>query len=157
MNLLTRSAPPLTPRNLTRSAAPANMCFAPGWSSPEDWGTWMVGQEAVLEMEIPAAAKDRSNLAARLQAIAFIPRGLNSRSFTFTVAETVIGGVTFFQFQQGPKVLPVEMNTPTSETPLVRILANEQASRRRWICRRTPARHGIDRHLRSTDRVGDGL
>jgi SAM-dependent methyltransferase len=99
-----------------------------GWSLPEDWGTWMVGNEGVLELAIPAAAKDYPTLTVRMSAMAFVPRRLYSRSFTFKVGDIAIGGVTFCRHENGPKSFTLEMDTPGTDTFLLRIVAHEEAS-----------------------------
>jgi SAM-dependent methyltransferase len=99
-----------------------------GWDLPEAWGTWMVDNEAVLELAIPAGAKKCPTLTVRMRLTAFLPRRLDSRSFTFKVGETVIGGLTFFRHEKGAKSFTLEMDTPGGDTFLLRIVAHEQAS-----------------------------
>jgi 2-polyprenyl-3-methyl-5-hydroxy-6-metoxy-1,4-benzoquinol methylase len=97
-----------------------------GWSYPEDWGTWMVGKEAVLEVAVPAAVRDHGTLMIRMRASAFLPRRLYSRSFTFQVGDAIIGGVTFYESEN--KSFDLEMTTPESSPFLLRIIAHEDAS-----------------------------
>jgi Methyltransferase domain len=110
-----------------RSAA-GERALRSGWSLPEEWGTWMVGSEAVLEIVVPPAVQGRSTLAVSLHAAAFFPQRLYSRSFTFTVASVVIGRITFFQHEKVPKRLNFELESPGDDTFLLRIAAHEQAS-----------------------------
>ena len=88
----------------------------------------MVDNEAVLELAIPAGAKKCPTLTVRMRLTAFLPRRLDSRSFTFKVGETVIGGLTFFRHEKGAKSFTLEMDTPGGDTFLLRIVAHEQAS-----------------------------
>ena len=106
-----------------------------GWSYPEDWGTWMQGPEATVEIALPANDKvDLNNAKADLKLIltmrasAFVPRRLYSRSFSFTVGGVVIGRVTFFQGEKHPRRIALEMDAPAGDSVLLRIEAHEQAS-----------------------------
>jgi hypothetical protein len=98
-----------------------------GWSYPEDWGTWMVGAEAVIELPIRAEAQDKVGVTLRLRAATFIPKRLYSRSFTFKIADSVVGGITFCQHEKA-KIIAVETGRPHGETLLLRIVAHELAS-----------------------------
>jgi hypothetical protein len=99
-----------------------------GWSSPEEWGTWMVSSEAILEVAIPAAVKGRSQLTVRIRAAAFIPQRLFTRSFSFMVGDVIVGRATFWKSETGPKRIDLEMDMPGRDSFLLRIIAHEEAS-----------------------------
>jgi len=99
-----------------------------GWSHAEEWGTWMVGKEAVVELPVPAAARTFPALTVTFHATAFLPRRLHSRSFTFQVGDEVVGEFTFLRSGEMPRRLTVELETPASATILLRIVAHEEAS-----------------------------
>jgi SAM-dependent methyltransferase len=114
-------------------------CLRNGWSGREEWGTWMVGDEAVLELAIPIQAKDRAQLTLAIRATAFIPQRLRSRSFSFSVDGATIDTVAFIRSEKMPKTFPLELNMPASDPFQLRIIAHEQAS---------PAEEGsVDRRL----------
>ena len=98
-----------------------------GWSYPEDWGTWMVGAEAVIELPIRTGAQDNAEVTVRFRVAAFIPKRLYSRSFTFKIADRVVGGITFCQHEKA-KTFSVEAERPHGDTLLLRIVAHELAS-----------------------------
>ena len=106
-----------------------------GWSRPEEWGTWMVGNEAVLQVAIPAALKDHPKLTVRIGAAAFVPKQLYSRSFSFMVGDVIVGSVTFSQTEKVSKRFDLEVPMPGSDSFQLRIIAHEQAS---------PAEEGSD-------------
>jgi len=99
-----------------------------GWSRPEEWGTWMVSNEAVVEVAIPAAAKNHPTLTLRIGATAFVPQKLHSRSFSFMAGNVIIGSVTFCRSEKIPKRFDLEMEMPGSDRLLLRIIAHEEAS-----------------------------
>ncbi len=103
-------------------------CLRTGWSYPEEWGTWMVGNEAALELAIPAAVKDAPALTVRIGAAAFIPLRLYSRSFSFMVDDMIIGGITFWRSDKIPKKFELEMDMPRGDLLLLRIIAHEEAT-----------------------------
>ena len=98
-----------------------------GWSYPEDWGTWMVGAEAEIEFPIRAGAQNRAEVTLTIRAAAFIPKRLYSRSFTFKIADTVVGGITSCQHEKA-KTFLVKAERPHGDTLLLRIVAHELAS-----------------------------
>jgi hypothetical protein len=98
-----------------------------GWSVPEDWGTWMVGAEAVIELPIQALAQNKEVVTLRVRAATFIPKRLYSRSFTFKVADRVVGGITFCQHEKA-KNFTIETERSHGDTLLLRIIAHELAS-----------------------------
>jgi hypothetical protein len=98
-----------------------------GWSSPEEWGTWMVGQEAMIELPIRAEAQNKTGVILRFRAATFIPQRLYSRSFTFKIGDRVVGGITFCRHEKG-KTVTLEAERPSGDTLLLRILAHELAS-----------------------------
>jgi hypothetical protein len=98
-----------------------------GWSGPEDWGTWMVGAEAVIELPIRAGAQNKAGVTLRFRAATFIPKRLYSRSFTFKVGDRVVGGITFCQHEKA-KTVAIETERPHGDTLLLRIIAHEVAS-----------------------------
>lgn len=99
-----------------------------GWSFQEHWATWMVGQEAILELPVPAVSPERSTFTLTLDIAAFIPRRLYSRSFTFLVGGVAVGRVTFFQSEKGSRKYTFEMSPPEDATFLLRIVAHEETS-----------------------------
>jgi hypothetical protein len=111
-----------------RSVDSVGQSLCTGWSIPEDWGTWMVGSEAVLELATPSAARDCPTLMVTLRAVAFIPRRLYSRAFTFKIGDRVIGDVTFLRDEKAPKTFSLELDTPRGATFRLRIVAHEEAS-----------------------------
>ncbi|HEX5226187.1 MAG TPA: hypothetical protein VFW44_00690, partial [Bryobacteraceae bacterium] len=98
-----------------------------GWSQAEQWGTWMVGREAVLELEVPPGLKDRSRLTVRLRAKAFVPRRLYGRSFVFIAGDDVVGNMAFWRPDQVLR-LEFEIENPAGQSMQLRIVANEEAS-----------------------------
>jgi hypothetical protein len=87
----------------------------------------MVGAEAMIELPILARAQSRAGVTLRFRAAAFIPKRLYSRSFTFKVADKVVGGMTFSQHEKAKSVV-LETERPPGETLLLRIIAHELAS-----------------------------
>jgi len=122
---------------LTNSVSPATISFQKGgsgeellrtgWSYPEDWGTWMVGAEAAIELPIWAGAANKTRVTLRFRAATFVPKRLYSRSFTFKIADRVVGGVTFCQHEKAKSVV-VETERPEGDKLLLRIIAHELAS-----------------------------
>jgi hypothetical protein len=110
-----------------QKGGPGEELLRTGWSYPEDWGTWMVGAEAALELPIRAAAQYKARVTLSLRAATFIPRRLYSRSFTFIIADSVVGGITFCQHERA-KIVALEMEPPHGDTLLLRIIAHELAS-----------------------------
>lgn len=110
-----------------RKGGPGEGLLRTGWSYPEDWGTWMVGAEAVIELPIRAEAQDRPGVTLRFRATAYIPKRLYSRSFTFEIADRVVGGITFFQHEK-VKTVALEAERPNGDTLILRIIAHELAS-----------------------------
>lgn len=105
-----------------------------GWSFGEEWGTWMTKDEAVIELLLPPLfAHDRLHL--RLTAMAFVPKRLYSRSFTFRLGDVVIGDVTFKRTDREPKKIDLEVPSPNGDSCLLRVIAHETAS---------PAEDGCD-------------
>jgi hypothetical protein len=98
-----------------------------GWSNPEDWGTWMVREEAVIELPIRAGAQNKAGVTLRFRATTFIPNRLYSRSFTFKIADSVVGGITFCEHEKA-KTFAVETERPHGDTLFLRIIAHELAS-----------------------------
>ena len=95
----------------------------------------MAGNEAGLEVAIPAALKDHSSLTVRIGAAAFVPTKLYSRSFSFMVGDAIVGSVTFSQTEKVSKRFDLEVPMPGSDSFQLRIIAHEQAS---------PAEEGSD-------------
>jgi hypothetical protein len=110
-----------------RKGEPGEELLRTGWSYPEDWGTWMEGAEAVIELPIRAGAQNKPGVTLTFRAAAFSPKRLYSRSFTFKIADRVIGGITFCQHEKA-KTLAVETERPDGDTLLLRIIAHELAS-----------------------------
>lgn len=98
-----------------------------GWSYPEDWGTWMVGPEAAIELPIRAGAENTTRVNLRFRAATFVPKRLYSRSFTFKIADRVVGDITFFQHEK-EKMFAVETERSDGDRLLLRIIAHELAS-----------------------------
>jgi hypothetical protein len=121
-------ANPVRPTTISfRKGGPGEELLRTGWSYPEDWGTWMVGAEAVIELPIRAGAQNKAGVTLRFRAAAFIPKRLYSRSFTFKIADRVVGGVTFCQYEKA-KTVAVEAERPHGDTLSLRIIAHELAS-----------------------------
>lgn len=110
-----------------RKGGPGEELLRMGWSYPEDWGTWMVGEEAVIELPIRGGVRKKAGVTLRFRAAAFIPKRLYSRSFTFKIADTVVGGITFCQHEKA-KTVVVETEQPHGDTLSIRIIAHELAS-----------------------------
>lgn len=87
----------------------------------------MVGAQAVIELPIRAVAQNKAGVILRIRAAAFIPRRLYSRCFTFKIADTVVGGITFCQHERA-KTIAAEAERPHGDTLLLRIIAHELAS-----------------------------
>jgi hypothetical protein len=98
-----------------------------GWSYPEDWGTWMLGPEAVIELPILSEAESKTQVTLRFHASTFIPKRLYSRSFTFKIGDRVVGGITFCQHEKA-KTIAVKAERPHGDKLLLRIVAHELAS-----------------------------
>jgi hypothetical protein len=106
---------------------PGEELLRTGWSYPEDWGTWMVGAEAVIELPIRVEAQNKTRVTLRLRGATFIPKRLYSRSFTFKIADRVVGGITFCQHEKA-KTVALETERPHGDILLLRIIAHELAS-----------------------------
>ena len=87
----------------------------------------MVGAEAVIELPIRTGAQDNAEVTVRFRVAAFIPKRLYSRSFTFKIGDTVVGGITFCQYEKA-KTVALETERPHGETLLLRIISHELAS-----------------------------
>jgi len=111
-----------------RKGAAGEHALRSGWSYAEEWGTWMLGPEAALEVVVPKADPTGPKLVLILRASAFVPQRLYSRSFSFLVAGVAIGRVTFFQGEKNPRRITLEMDPPNGDAILLRIEAHEQAS-----------------------------
>jgi hypothetical protein len=121
-------ANPVKPTTISfRKGGQGEELLRTGWSYPEEWGTWMVGAEAVIELPIRAGAQNTAEVTLTIRAAAFIPKRLYSRSFTFKIDETVVGGITFCQHEKA-KTFAVETERPHGDTLLLRIVAHELAS-----------------------------
>jgi len=99
-----------------------------GWSYAEEWGTWMIAREAVLEIPVPDATRNSERMMIRIRAAAFIPKRLHYRSFVLQVDDRIIGGVSFAQGEEMPKIFSLEVDTPPTDSFLLRIVANEEAT-----------------------------
>jgi SAM-dependent methyltransferase len=105
-----------------------------GWSSPEEWGVWMEGQEAVLEIPVPAGIAKNQTVELILRARAFMPRRLFCRAFTFLAGSDFIGSAMFCRDDHGvrpddlPKTLTFAMDAPANGILLLRVIAHEEAS-----------------------------
>lgn len=99
-----------------------------GWSYAEEWGTWMIDREGVLEVPVPDAVKNSPTLTLRMRASAFVPERLYYRSFVLKVHERIIGGISLSRGEEMPKTFSIEIDSPGTESFLLRIIANEQAS-----------------------------
>ena len=87
----------------------------------------MVGAEAVIELPVGAGVENKTGVTLRFRAATFIPKRLYSRSFTFKIADRVVGGITFCQHEKA-KTVALETERPHGETLLLRIIAHELAS-----------------------------
>jgi SAM-dependent methyltransferase len=97
-----------------------------GWSYAEEWGTWMVATEAVIELPVPIEVRGSSTLTLQIRATAFIPRRLYCRLFRFQIGDAVIGSVTFARNDENPKSFGLELDTPAGDRFQLRILATEE-------------------------------
>jgi hypothetical protein len=121
-------ANPVKPTTISfRKGGQGEELLRTGWSHAEDWGTWMVGAEAVIELPIAAEAQSKAGVTLRFRAATFIPKRLYSRSFTFKIADRVVGGITFCQHEKA-KTVAIETERPHGDTLLLRIIAHELAS-----------------------------
>lgn len=99
-----------------------------GWDSPDDWGTWMVEKEGVLELPVPASAGRHQAVSLTMRVTAFLPRRLHCRSFSFMAGGKALGGVTFWKTDDFPKTIRFVTDAPENGRVLLRILAHEEAS-----------------------------
>ena len=87
----------------------------------------MVGAEAVIELPLRAGAESTTRVSLRLRAATFLPKRLYSRSFTFKIADRMVGGITFCQHEK-EKTVAVETERSDGGKLLLRIIAHELAS-----------------------------
>jgi hypothetical protein len=80
-----------------------------GWSYSEEWGTWMIGTQATLQLPIPLEIRDRSRVNVAISARAFVAQKLHFRAFNLLVDDVTIGGVTFVRSDDETKRIELEV------------------------------------------------
>jgi SAM-dependent methyltransferase len=99
-----------------------------GWGTPEDWGTWMVGDVAVLELQVAQGMAGRGIVNLTMQATAFLPKRLPARSFRFLIDDREVGRVTFWKTDDFSKSFTFIAGVSHDGRVALRIVALEEAS-----------------------------